>query len=120
MDNSTFATAVPDMGLAGIKMAGALFLLLALIFLGFYLLRKFGPKMGFANLKSRDLSYHSQLSLGPKKSVVVVRFLNKYLVLGVTDSQITKLTEMDADHDHPPSEDFSTTLRQTHRSQDPD
>ncbi|MFW6324262.1 MAG: flagellar biosynthetic protein FliO [Desulfovibrionales bacterium] len=109
------ATAVPDIGLAGLKMAGGLFLLLALIFLGFYLLKRYGHRMGLPSSRSQGLSLQGQLSLGPKKGVAVVRFLNKYLVLGVTDTHITKLAEMDAEHEQDHT-DFSETLsRQTAR-----
>ncbi len=40
------------------------------------------------------------MALGPKKSLVVVRFLNKRVLLGVTDQQITMLTELPTDEDH--------------------
>jgi flagellar protein FliO/FliZ len=39
------------------------------------------------------------MSLGPKKNIVVVRFLNKRMVLGVTDASFNLLTEMDTGDD---------------------
>ena len=99
-------------------MVGGLFLLLGLLYLAFYLIKRFGPRMGLPTLNSRDLSLHAQLALGPKRNVVVVRFLNKYLVLGVTETQINKLTEMEAEHGQTTSPDFSRVLRH-HSSQDP-
>ena len=98
-----------DVGLAGLKMAAALFIILALIFLGFYLLRRFGPKAGLS-FGGGKINVVASLGLGPRKSVVVVRFLNKYLVLGVTDTRINKLMEMDADHEN--EQNFSEILAQ--------
>jgi flagellar protein FliO/FliZ len=102
-----------DVGLAGIKMAAALFIILALIFIGFYLLRRFGSKAGLPFGRGK-LNMVASLGLGPKKNVVVVRFLNKYLVLGVTETQINKLMEMDADHET--EQDFSSILAQEKNS----
>ncbi|WP_050775221.1 MULTISPECIES: flagellar biosynthetic protein FliO [Desulfonatronospira] len=99
-----------DMGLAGIKMAAALFLILALIFLLYYLLKKYGHKAGLGRSGSEYLQTKAVMSLGPRKNIVVVRFLNKYLVLGVTDTQINLLKEMDADHEQ--EQDFSKVLNQ--------
>lgn len=81
------------MGMAGVKMASALLIILGLLFLGFYLLKKYGHKAGLGMGSESMLKVVSAVSIGPKKSVVVVRFLNKDLVLGVTDSQINLLTE---------------------------
>jgi flagellar protein FliO/FliZ len=120
LDNGTLAAAAaPDLGLAWLKMVGGLFLLLALLFLVLYLVKRLGPRMGLPSLNSRDLSLHAQLALGPKKNVVVVRFLNKFLVLGVTEQQITKLTEMEADHEKHSTGDFERLLGERSRSQDP-
>jgi Flagellar biogenesis protein len=38
----------------------------------------------------------AQLPLGPRKGLMVVRFLNKRLLLGVTEQQISLLTEEEA------------------------
>lgn len=43
---------------------------------------------------TENLTLEGRLSLGPKKNLMVVRFLNKRLLLGVTDQQITLLTEL--------------------------
>lgn len=88
-----------DFGLAALKMAGALFLVLALLFLILFLLKRYGHKTGLMRQFSSDLQVLGQISLGPRKSVVVVRYLNKVMVLGVTDSSITLLTETAHDKD---------------------
>ena len=106
-----------DLGGAWMSMAGALFLVLALLFVGFYLLKRFGPKTGLGVFKRGDLKLEGQLSLGPKRSVVVVRFLNKVLVLGVTESQVNLITEMEAGHEAHEHSDFTDSLE---KAQSPD
>lgn len=97
-----------SMGLVGVKMASALFILLGLLFLGFYLLKRYGHKAGFGPGASNRLKLMGMLNIGPKKSIVVVRFLNKDLVLGVTDSQINLLTETQVDDQN--KQEFSRVL----------
>ena len=109
---ATVAAAPPvapasDYGLAGaaVHMALALLLILLLIFAAYWLLRRFGPKLGLGPAgRGGMLRLMSHLSLGPRKSIIVVRFLNdakapRDLVLGVTDHSITLLTEDTAPHD---------------------
>jgi flagellar protein FliO/FliZ len=109
----------PELGPV-LHMAGALFLVLAVILVGFWLLKRFGPMAGLGAARGK-LAFEGQLALGPRRSVVVVRFLNKVLVLGVTEHQINLLTEMDTGHDQDPAEpdttraparDFARTLDQ--------
>ncbi|MGE4299526.1 MAG: flagellar biosynthetic protein FliO [Desulfovibrionaceae bacterium] len=90
---------------------GSVFLILGIIVFGFWLLRRYGPGGVLGGRKSGQLTLEAHLPLGPKKNVVVVRFLNKRLVLGVTDSHINLLTEMDADNDDP-AKHFSDSLEQ--------
>jgi len=74
-----------------------LFLIVALMFLALWFLKR----KGGLNILTRqgNLIFESKMALGPKKSLVVVRFLNKRLLLGVTDQQITMLTELPIDED---------------------
>ena len=99
-----------DFGLAALKMAGGLFLVLGLLFLLLFLLKRYGHKAGLTSQLSSDLKLVGQMTLGPRKSVVVVRYLNKDMVLGVTDSSISLLTE--TRHDHPQT-NFSSHLEQS-------
>ncbi len=99
MDNATGMASSMSMGLVGMKTAAALFIILALIFLIFFLMRRYGHKAGLSFGQSGNLTHVANLSVGPKKSVVVVRFLNEYLVLGVSESQINFLTKIHADHE---------------------
>lgn len=106
MANATLTAPQMSLGLVGLKMAGALFFLLALILLGFYLLKKFGYKNPWLSKGNKELEVLSQLNLGPKKSLVMVRFLNKRLLLGVSETQINLLSEEKADRE----QDFQDML----------
>lgn len=74
-----------------------LFFIVALLFVALWFLKRKG---GLTVLtRQGDLLLESRMALGPKKSLVVVRFLNKRVLLGVTDQQITMLTELPTDED---------------------
>ncbi len=60
------------------------------------------------------LVMEAQLPLGPRKGLMVVRFLNKRLLLGVTDQQITLLTEEQAKHE-PENVDFQQVMEEARR-----
>ena len=105
------AVAAPgaDYGLTAValKMGLTLAVLLGVIFAAFWLLRRYGPKIGLGpGGRGGMLRLMDHLAVGPKKSVVVVRFLNKDLVLGVTDHSITRLAEVD----HAANADFADAL----------
>lgn len=100
---------------------GVLLLLLAALWAAVWLLRKYGP---FRFLPApgafpRDaLRIEAQVPLGPRKGLVVVRFLDRRLLLGVTDQRISLLTETDADHEHT-NDDFDTLLEAAHQKRPP-
>lgn len=75
---------------------GVLFLMLCLMWGIVHWMKKSG-KFRFMPVSGsfpRDgLRMESQLPLGPRKGLVVVRFLDKRLLLGVTDQQITLVAE---------------------------
>jgi len=98
-----------DMTGAILQVTGVLCLLIAVILVGFWALRRFGRRAGLGLFGSGDLKIEGTMGLGAKKSIVVVRFLNKRLVLGVTDASINLLTEMETGHDTD-RKDFGKTL----------
>ena len=103
-------TLPPSMSMGGVavQMAVALLLILVVILLAYWMLRRFGPRFGLGSpAKSRGLRVESYLALGPRKNIMVVRFLNKLLVLGVTDQNINLLTEVDASDEN---KDFQAAL----------
>jgi flagellar protein FliO/FliZ len=74
-----------------------LFLIVTVLFAALWFLKR----RGGLNVLTRqgNLLLESRMALGPKKSLIVVRFLNKRMLLGVTDQQITMLTELPTDED---------------------
>ena len=77
---------------------GILFLIIAILFVALWFLRRKG---GIKLLTGQgDLLVESRIALGTKKQLIVVRFLNKRVLLGVTDQQITMLTELPTNEDH--------------------
>jgi len=94
-------------------MAVALILLLGVILLAYYILKKFGPRFGLGMPgRSDKLVFLGHLPLGPKKNVVMVRFLNRVLLLGVTEHSINYLTETKT-NDPDFAGDFEKELRKT-------
>lgn len=97
---------------------GTLFLLLALLWAAVWAVRKYGkfnfiPKPGA--FPREALRLEAQLPLGPRKGLMVVRFLNKRLLLGVTDHQITLLTESADHHDESNSTEFKDIFEEERR-----
>lgn len=117
MGNATLTGAGAGLGLASLKMAAALLLVLGLIFLALTLLKRYGLAARLQGRHSATLKVEERVVLGPRKQLVVVRFLNKLLVLGVTDSGINVLAEHQSDHE--PTPDFQAALDQQGREDTP-
>ena len=77
------------------KGIGALFLILAALWGVVWFLRKRGSLPGRGGLPRDSFSVEAQLALSPKQKLVLVRFLNSRLLLGVTDQRITLLKEVE-------------------------
>ena len=77
---------------------GALFLILAALWGVVWFLRRRGSLPGLGGLPRDSFSVEAQLALSPKKKLILVRFLNSRLLLGVTDQQITLLKEVEGPH----------------------
>ncbi|KHK03004.1 flagellar biosynthetic protein FliO [Desulfovibrio sp. TomC] len=108
-----------EYGLTGValKMGLTLLIILAFIFAAFWLLKRYGQKFGIGPKgRGGKLRLLDHLPVGPRKSIVVVRFLNKDLVLGITEQSITFLTETEVDD--AAATDFADTLAA--RTQDRD
>lgn len=83
-----------------LEAVGLLFLLLAVLWLVLWCMRRFGkfsflPRPGA--LPRDALVMEAQMPLGPRKGLMVVRFLNRRLLLGVTEHQVSLLTESPID-----------------------
>ena len=77
------------------KGIGALFLILAALWGVVWFLRRRGSLPGLGGLPRDSFSVEAQLALSPKKKIILVRFLNSRLLLGVTDQRITLLKEVE-------------------------
>jgi flagellar biosynthetic protein FliO len=88
----------PGQSLVGSALSTAAYLCLILgcIYLGYWLLKRFGPSTLGRNKGGQNPRLTGRLMVGPKQHVDVVRIDKRTLVLGVTEHQITLLTELDA------------------------
>ncbi|MDR2694834.1 MAG: flagellar biosynthetic protein FliO [Deltaproteobacteria bacterium] len=97
---------------------GALCLILGALWGVLWLMRRSGK---FRFMPSYDafprdaLRIEAQIPLGPRRGLMVVRFLNKRLLLGLSDQQINLLSE--AEYDGQTSADFSKTLEAAERQE---
>lgn len=108
---------LPSFGWGGyFKSIGAVFLVLFGAAFALHFLRKRLPTGG--GFGRGDLRLEGRLALGPKQSVVVVRFLNQRLVLGVAEAQITLLAKTDDDDDRL-AKAFADRLEESDRSKEP-
>ena len=79
-----------------LKVFGLLFVLLAIMIGGIFLLKKVSPK-SFRGFNQEKLKVLATLNLGPKRSLLVVQFLNTILLIGTTESNICLLKEVSLD-----------------------
>lgn len=88
-------TSSPDLGgLAALgKVVFALLLIIAVILVCTWLLRRFGPTRGVG---AKNLRIVATRAVGTKERVVVLEVEGTWLVLGVTSTQISKLHELPA------------------------
>ncbi|MFH1688295.1 MAG: flagellar biosynthetic protein FliO [bacterium] len=86
-----------DSGLAAIgKMTAALVVVIFAIYGGVWLLRRLSGGRG-SRKEQRLLEVLETAYLGPKKSVTLLRVADKSVLLGVTETGMSVLTELDAD-----------------------
>ncbi|MEZ0575694.1 flagellar biosynthetic protein FliO [Halodesulfovibrio aestuarii] len=90
-----------------IQAIGILLLLLGGLYGLLWFVKKVGMNKGFRGKKGGKLTLdiEERFHLAPKKQLVVVRFLNKRLLLGVTDHQINLLSETETEDDSSDSSD---------------
>ena len=85
-----------SLALSTFKMISALVVVLVCIYLGVYFLKKLMGRRSAANGKNNLLEVLETTYVGPKKTVSLVRVAGRSVLIGVTDSQISILTELDA------------------------
>ncbi len=78
-----------------IKMLAALAVVIGCIYLGIYLLKKLMSRRNRGGGAERILEILETAYIDPKKSLSLVRVADKSVLIGVTDNQISVLTELD-------------------------
>lgn len=81
-------------GLAG-KTIGSLFLVLGLVILLIFFLKKLNLHSPFSGTRSGMVQVISHQMLLPKRALYLVKVADKFLVLGVTSSEISLITELE-------------------------
>lgn len=85
---------------------GMLFLIIAVLWFAVRYLRKKGGLGLFGG--GRDIQVEARHSLGPKKDLMLVRFLNKRLLLGVTEHHISLLQTEELNQEDSEGNDFTS------------
>ncbi|WP_272699163.1 flagellar biosynthetic protein FliO [Desulfovibrio sp. Fe33] len=102
-----------DSGTTLLTTAGYLFLLLGVIFLAYWLLKRFGVPGALTSGGPGGPRLVNRLMLGNRQSLAVVRYRDKDLLLGVTEHEITLLSESEAapEPDRPERKSFASILK---------
>jgi len=89
-----------DIWMAFARTFGMLFMVLALLLLGLYLVRRFSGIKGMKNSRQfiQVLAVHH---LSPKEKLVLVKVLEEIILMGVTPSSINKIAVLDKNSDLP-------------------
>ncbi|WP_027178319.1 flagellar biosynthetic protein FliO [Maridesulfovibrio bastinii] len=111
MPNATEPLMLPDAGVgASLKVAAAFCLVLALLLLLYYLMRKFNVASMISGSRKGNLEIVERLPLGPRQHIAVVRYKDRELVLGVTQDRINLLDVNKDKADDEDTEDFAGVL----------
>ncbi|PWB68686.1 flagellar biosynthetic protein FliO [candidate division GN15 bacterium] len=81
-----------------IKMLVALAVVIVCIYVGIFLLKKLMAKRHTGHGGNSLLEVIETAYIDPKKSLSLVRVADKSVLIGVTDNQISMLTELDSQH----------------------
>ncbi len=101
-DASAAPVAVPQYSMGGyVRALAVLCLAVAALWFALWLFRRYGKRFNplLAGADRNLLRVESQLSLGQRRGLVVVRFEDERLLLGVTEQHIVPLTSHEASHE---------------------
>jgi len=82
---------------AMLKMISALVVVVFCIYVGLYLLKRLTGGRSSGNGSTKILEVLETTYVAPKRTISLVRVADKSVLVGVTDTQISVLTELDAD-----------------------
>lgn len=91
------AAARPSVGAAVVKMISALALVVVALYGGLYLLRRLMGRRHGGNLGIDALEVLQTTYVGQHKAISLVKVGKRSVLVGVTDNQISTLTELDAE-----------------------
>jgi flagellar biogenesis protein FliO len=108
----TTSSAVPNVGSTLARLVGALVLIGALLLGGLVLFKRFaGRTLKFARGGTeKPLRVVEKVSLGAKNHVCLLNACGRYLVIGVTEKEISVLTEITLPGDESAAKDFAALL----------
>lgn len=86
----------PDIWIAFARTFSVLFVVLALLILVFYLVKRLSTASG-GNKKGNYIQVLSMHHLSPKEKLVLLNVLGETILIGVTPNQISKLKSIDTD-----------------------
>lgn len=86
-----------DLGTGTLRMIVSLLIVLSLIAVGIFVLKKFTPYKGFISNRERPITVLSKVPLGQRKSICLVKIGNEVLIVGLTNTNISLLSKIDAD-----------------------
>lgn len=84
----------PDLFTSAVKTFSVLFILLALILIALYLVKRFWPIGAGLNGSNRWLNIIATAPIAPKKMISLVEVAGEVIVLGITEQHITMLTRV--------------------------
>ncbi len=87
-----YSSAAPSL----LKLISALAVVVACIYVGIYLLKRLMGKKYSGNRQNNLLEVLETTYVAPKKSVSLLRVADKAVLVGMSENQITVLTELDA------------------------
>lgn len=88
-----YTSALPSLA----RMTGALLVVIVCIYVGLYLLKRMTMKRYSANGRQHLLEVLATACVAPKKTVSLIRVADKAVLVGMTDGQMSFLTELDRD-----------------------
>lgn len=86
-----YTSALPSLA----RMTGALLVVIVCIYVGLYLLKRLTTKRYSGNGHQHLLEVLATTCVAPKKTVSLIRVADKAVLVGMTDSQMSVLTELD-------------------------
>lgn len=111
MPNSTAGLLVPDAGTGpALKVAAAFCIVMALLLLIYYLMRRFNFASMMTGARRGELEIVERLPLGPRQQIAVVKYKEREIVLGLTQDRITLLDSREEKADDENIADFAGVL----------